>query len=187
MPSAVGDQRTGARAAPGPDRHAVRLRPVDEVGDDQEVAGEAHLHDGLRSRTRGARGSAARLPRARRVRIQLLRGAAPGPSRASLPQVVVERDPCRASETPAAGSCRVRASRLQRLRDLDALASASGMSANSCAISACVLKYCSGVKQLRPALVGQHIALGDAHARLVRLEVLGARGTAPGASPPPAA
>ena len=40
-----GDQRARARAAARPDRHAVVLRPLDEVGDDQEVAGEAHLHD----------------------------------------------------------------------------------------------------------------------------------------------
>ena len=44
----IGDERAGAGAASRPDRHAVALRPVDEVGDDQEVAGESHLHDGLR-------------------------------------------------------------------------------------------------------------------------------------------
>ncbi len=41
----VGDQRARARAAAGPDRHAVAARPADEVRDDQEVAGEAHLAD----------------------------------------------------------------------------------------------------------------------------------------------
>ena len=40
-----GDQRPGARAAPGPDRNALRLRPFDEVGDDEEIAGELHLDD----------------------------------------------------------------------------------------------------------------------------------------------
>ena len=40
-----GDQRAGPRAAPRPDRDALPLRPLDEIGDDQEVAGEAHLHD----------------------------------------------------------------------------------------------------------------------------------------------
>ena len=43
----VGDERARARAAAGPDRHAVRFRPVDEVRHDQKVAGEAHLQDGL--------------------------------------------------------------------------------------------------------------------------------------------
>ncbi len=42
----VGHQRTGARAPARADRHAVVLRPLDEVHHDQEVAGEAHLDDG---------------------------------------------------------------------------------------------------------------------------------------------
>ena len=40
-----GGDRPGARAAAGPDRDGLRLGPLDEVGDDQEVAGEAHLVD----------------------------------------------------------------------------------------------------------------------------------------------
>ena len=38
-------QRTGTGTAPGPDRNAVLLGPVDEVGHDQEVAGKAHADD----------------------------------------------------------------------------------------------------------------------------------------------
>ena len=38
----IGDQRARARAAARPDRNALRLRPLDEVGDDQEVAGILH-------------------------------------------------------------------------------------------------------------------------------------------------
>ena len=41
----VGDQRAGAGAAPRPDRHPMRPRPLDEIGDDQEIAGKAHLDD----------------------------------------------------------------------------------------------------------------------------------------------
>ena len=40
-----GGDRTGAGAAAGTDGNAVRLRPLDEVGDDQEVAGETHRGD----------------------------------------------------------------------------------------------------------------------------------------------
>ena len=40
-----GDQRARPRAAAGPDRDAVVLGPLDEVGNDQEVAREAHLLD----------------------------------------------------------------------------------------------------------------------------------------------
>ena len=38
----IGDQRAGAGAAAGADRNALRLRPLDEVGDDEEVAGIFH-------------------------------------------------------------------------------------------------------------------------------------------------
>ena len=41
----IGDQRTSAGAAARPDRDALRLRPLDEVGDDQEVAGIFHPLD----------------------------------------------------------------------------------------------------------------------------------------------
>ena len=41
----VGHQRAGARAAAGADRNAFRFRPLDEVGDDQEVAGIFHAGD----------------------------------------------------------------------------------------------------------------------------------------------
>ncbi len=41
----VGGHRPGAGATAGTDADAVVLGPVDEVGDDEEVAGEAHLHD----------------------------------------------------------------------------------------------------------------------------------------------
>src|SRR5262249_15753984 len=41
-----GDERAGARAAPGPDRNALRLRPLDEVRHDEEVAWILHaLYD----------------------------------------------------------------------------------------------------------------------------------------------
>ena len=41
----VGDHRAGARPAARADPDAVVLGPVDEVGDDEEVAGEVHLLD----------------------------------------------------------------------------------------------------------------------------------------------
>src|SRR6185436_2368449 len=39
------DQASGGRAPARPDRDALILGPVDEVGDDEEVPGEAHLVD----------------------------------------------------------------------------------------------------------------------------------------------
>ena len=44
-PHRVRGHRTGAGTAAGTDADAVLLGPVDEVGHDEEVAGEAHLHD----------------------------------------------------------------------------------------------------------------------------------------------
>ena len=41
----IGDQRAGARTAPRPDRNVLPLGPLDEIGDDQEIAGEFHLDD----------------------------------------------------------------------------------------------------------------------------------------------
>ena len=43
----IGDERARARAASRPDRDALRLRPLDEVGDDEEVAGILHAFDHL--------------------------------------------------------------------------------------------------------------------------------------------
>ena len=39
----VGNERARARTASGADRDIVVFRPLDEVGDDEEVAGETHL------------------------------------------------------------------------------------------------------------------------------------------------
>ena len=41
----IGHQRAGARAAPRTNRNVLRLGPLDEVGDDQEVARILHLDD----------------------------------------------------------------------------------------------------------------------------------------------
>ncbi|MNM60872.1 hypothetical protein D3C81_721650 [compost metagenome] len=41
----IGHQRTGTRTPPRANRHAVVLGPLDEVHNDQEVTGEAHLDD----------------------------------------------------------------------------------------------------------------------------------------------
>ena len=43
----VGDDGAGRRAAPGPDGDLPVLGVLDEVPDDEEVVGEAHLPDGL--------------------------------------------------------------------------------------------------------------------------------------------
>ena len=44
---AVGSQTACAGTAPWPDRNLLLLGPVDKVGDDEKVAGEAHLLNDL--------------------------------------------------------------------------------------------------------------------------------------------
>ena len=41
----IGDQRAGTRTAPRPYRNPLRFGPFDEIGNDQEIAGEFHLLD----------------------------------------------------------------------------------------------------------------------------------------------
>src|SRR5688500_4364084 len=41
----IGHQRTSARTAPRSHGNALRLRPLDEIRNDQEIAGIAHLDD----------------------------------------------------------------------------------------------------------------------------------------------
>jgi hypothetical protein len=60
---------------------------------------------------------------------------------------------------------------LQRRAISTEFSSACGRSANS-SPSRPALEVLLGRKQLRPALIGEHVALRDAHARLVRLEVV---------------
>ncbi len=43
----IGDQAAGGAATPRADRNIVILGPVDEIGDDQEVAREPHLLDAV--------------------------------------------------------------------------------------------------------------------------------------------
>ena len=75
----VRDEAAGRGAAARPDRNAAAPRVVDEVRDDQEVAGEAHLTGSRRARASCARRSAAYLPRQRLVGIEAEPRAQPRP------------------------------------------------------------------------------------------------------------
>ena len=129
MPSAVRDQRARARAAPRADRHAVALGPVDEVGDDQEVAGEAHLDDRLHLEFEARDVFRPRCARARRRRDRGAASRAPGPRCASLRRYS-------SSDTPSGvGKCgqlvlaQLEASGCSASRSRRVFASAAGMSA----------------------------------------------------------
>ena len=87
-----------------------------------------------------------------------------------VPQMIVERH-ARGRRELGQVVLAERQGEIAALRDRDAFASASGRSANAAAISACVRKYCSGVKRSGRRGSAQHVALGDADARLVRAKV----------------
>ena len=165
-PERVRNQRPRSGAAAGADRHIVLFRPVDEVRDDQEVARETHLHDGFALELQS-------LPIARHLPITLgcvgieLRHALLQPGQRLLPQIGFEgrtarrreqRQLCLAElqfESATAGDFhRV----LQSLRQIGEQLGHFGLGLEVLLLG----------KHPRPALVRQHIAFGDAHARLVR-------------------
>ena len=160
-----GGDRTGAGAAAGADGNALRLRPLDEVGDDQEVAGEAHLRDDVefvvqpfavarcvwrrRRRSRPCGGRGPRSPWHARFLPRCCPGAPSG-------------------ETGSSG-LRVSAITAQRRAMARVLSQASGRSANSARMSAAGLNQCSGVTRRRSGSDSRR-RLGDAQQRVVRLE-----------------
>src|SRR5437879_4425215 len=157
--------RAGSPA--GTYRNAVGFCPVDEVRDDEKVAGEAHLHDGadLESEPLAvACGSvvlqAELFQPARKARLgRVLQVLVDGHARrrwegrqavlAQLDlQVAAPRDLHRVVE---------------RLREIGEELRHVGTT----------LEVLLAGKQLRPALIAEHVALRDADACLVRLEVVG--------------
>jgi hypothetical protein len=124
------DERAGAGAASGTDGHAVALRPVDEVGDDQEVAGEAHLHDGRRLEVEARRVFDTLRVAQRRIGIQH-REASLEARRGLVAQMLVEAYACRCRESPGRKFLPSGIVRLHRCAIATELSSASGRSANA--------------------------------------------------------
>jgi hypothetical protein len=172
MPSEYATSEPAPEPRPGPHPHAVRKiwlayrsGPVDEVGDDQEVAGVAHLRDGADLECKPF--AVARLVGFLQPQLfhpldeaglgfplqQLIDGNAVGrrkrrqPALAELDrQVAAPRDLDRV---------------LQRVRDV-------GEPLRHLVLP---LEVLLGREALRPPLVAEHVAGGDADARFVRLEV----------------
>ncbi len=169
----VRDQRARARSPSGADRHAVVLRPVDEVGDDQEVAGETHLDDrlGLELETRDVfrplRVALGRvrveqrkslLQARRRFVLQMLLDGYAGRGR-KVGQIILaqwNRQVAALRDGYAVG---------ERVRHVGE------------ALRHLVLRHeiLFGSEALRAARVREHVALGDAHARLVRAKLVAAQ------------
>ena len=165
----IGDQRARARAAPRADGDGVPLRPVDEVGDDEEVAGEPHLDDGpgLELETRAI----LALDLAPLHLLGKQRREAPLEARRRLlAQVVLDRLAVRGREVrqPALAELELEAAPprdldrvLERLREVGEELRHLGLR----------LEVLRAVEFARPAGVAEDIALRDAHPRLVRAEV----------------
>ncbi len=167
----IGHQRACAGAAPRPHRAAVGQRPLDEVADDQEVAREAHLQDrdDLEFQPLGI---ARTLPLALgRVRVEHLQPLLQ-PFEGQLAEVVFQRH--------ALGNGKVRQLRLAQgqlqvaaLRDAQAVGQRRRHVGKQRLDLRLALEVLLGREALDAPRVGQRLALGDAHAGLVRLVVLG--------------
>ena len=174
----VGHQRAGARASPGPHRAAVGARPVDEVGNDQEIAGKAHLPGSFRSRTRAARRSAAAragAPRGRdsagrgaaRVRHATRSGSIPG-DRHLAPLDRRRREVGQLRSLPSTSA------RLQRLAISTVFAPARARQVGEERLHLRLrLEILLAAEPPRALRIGEHLAFGDADARVVRLVIVG--------------
>ena len=173
-------QRTGAGAAPRPHRHAVgklfvaeRFGPADEVGHDQEVAGKLHVDDGVDLEIQ-PRLVFRHLGRALRlVRIQVQHTPLQAALRFAAQKVI---------QCLAVGCGEIRQVRLAQFqREVAALGDLHAVLQRLRQIGEQLrhLGLCLEILLLgelfHTALVVQHIAFGDTHTRLVRLEIVDAQ------------
>jgi len=165
----IGDERSRAGAAAGTHRNAVRLRPVDEVGDDEEVARETHLDDGLHLELEP-------------VAIALLRLAPRAFLREKLPEAAVQAAAGGGPEVIldgfAVGRREVRQAALAERelesatpRDFHGVLERLGIIREEPGHLGLRLEVLLGAEFTGTAVVAQHEALRDAHARFVRLEI----------------
>ncbi|OQA30784.1 MAG: hypothetical protein BWY57_02651 [Betaproteobacteria bacterium ADurb.Bin341] len=167
---AVGDQRTGAGTAPRPDRNAVVLGPVDEIGDDQEIPWKAHLDDGLALEIEPRFIFGALFLAQRRIGIQLGQPFFQTFFR-QIDKILVKAHAVRCREIrqeilaqrqldiAALGDFQ---SVFQRLRQIGKERGHFGLT----------LEILLFGKRPRPARITQHITLGDTDAGLMRLKIL---------------
>ena len=167
----VGHQRARTGAAPGSDRHAVVPRPVDEVGDDEEVAREAHLDNGADLEVEPLL-VARRRALARRLRGKQLRQAPRETLLGLLAQELVDGHARRRREGRQAAAAELNLEAAAP-RDLERVLQRLRHVGEQLRHFRLRLEVLLRREQLWPALVAQHVALRDAHARLVRLEVVG--------------
>ena len=163
----VGDQRSRAGSPAGAHRNAVRSCPADEVGDDEEVAGKAHLHDGadlesepLAVACSGVAFQAELLQPARKAGL------------GRVLEVLVDAHARRRWEGRQAALAQLDL-QVAAPRDLHRVVERLRQIGEELHHLGTALEVLLRGEQLRPALIAEHVALRDADARLVRLEVLG--------------
>ena len=171
MPRLYATSEPAPEPRPGPTGTPLLLGPVDEIGDDQEVAGVAHLYDRLDleveprsvfgalgvalAATREQRGETAFESRCRFI-VQMLLDRHAG-RRREIGQIILAQ---RNGEVAA-------------LRDRDGVGQVPQADPRSAAPSPPgVVKILLRREQPRPPRIGQHMAFGDAHARFVRAKFL---------------
>ena len=155
----------------------LRLRPLDEVGDDQEVAGELHLRDDVDLVGEPLFVVLAREARRRRRRGEPLRRGPASAWRAQLGRFErCDSSVAASRRRPATKRGRIGlrpcGRKAQRLAISMVLSSASGRSANSSAICVGGLEVVLA-RQAAAVVLDDVAALGDAQQRVVRLVVVG--------------
>jgi hypothetical protein len=170
MPSEYRHQRSRARAATRSYRNAVGLRPVDEVRDDEEVARESHLDDGLRLEFEPVAVARPRLVALRALRIEGLQPLLEARSGLRA-QVVLDGFAVRRGEIRQAALAQ-RELEGAAPGDLHGVLECSGQICEELRHLHLCLEVLRGVEFLRAAAVAQHIALRNAHACVVRAVVL---------------
>lgn len=171
MPSEYATSEPAPELPPGAHRHAVVLRPVDEVRDDQEVARKAHLLDRAALEIE----TLVVLPALRfalgLVRVEL-HEAFVEPFLRQLHEVVVERHAVGRREPR-----QLRLAELERqvaaLGDLDRVRERRGQIGEQRGHVALRAEELLGREAFLAARIREDVAFRDAHARLVRGEIVG--------------
>src|SRR5262249_38331795 len=162
-----------ARAASRSNRYAVLLGPVDEIGDDQEVAGITHLNDGLRFEFETRDILAALCITLGHIWI-LQSEPALEPLGGSLLEMLLQCDLRRRRERRqivlAYGNDQAAA-----LRDGNSVGQRVGQIGKAFRHLRLRGEVLFGGKTLRPAWISEHVSFGDANARFVSTELVAAQ------------
>ena len=166
----IGDERSGAGAAARAHGNAVALCPINEVGDDQEVAGVAHLNDGPGLEVEPLRVFGAPALADSGIGVKQLQSLCES-CRGFGAEMVVERD---AFGGRKGGQIILpqRQREVATLCDLHRVGERLGKIGKRRRHLRLRLEILVGREPFRPARIGEHMTFGDAHTRLVGTETV---------------